>query len=63
VKWKHFGADEATWELEDSMRMTYNFCFLYKLYIQCFRHREQCLFKGEGDVTPCFPHNNYAKTS
>jgi hypothetical protein len=30
VQWKHFGEDEATWELEDSMRMAYPFFFLYK---------------------------------
>jgi hypothetical protein len=27
VQWKHFGADEATWELEDAMRMAYPFLF------------------------------------
>jgi hypothetical protein len=27
VQWQHFGEDEATWELEDAMRMAYPFLF------------------------------------
>jgi hypothetical protein len=27
VQWKHFGVDEATWELDDAMRMAYPFLF------------------------------------
>ncbi len=27
VQWKHFGAGEATWELEDAMRKAYPFLF------------------------------------
>jgi hypothetical protein len=27
VQWKHFGVDEATWELEDAMRLAYPFFF------------------------------------
>jgi hypothetical protein len=25
VQWKHFGADKATWEMEDAMRLAYPF--------------------------------------
>jgi hypothetical protein len=28
VQWKNFGADEATWELEDAMKKAYPFFFL-----------------------------------
>jgi len=27
VQWKHFGPDEATWELEDAMKQAYPFLF------------------------------------
>jgi hypothetical protein len=27
VQWNHFGVDEATWELEDAMRLAYPFFF------------------------------------
>jgi hypothetical protein len=27
VKWKHFGPDEDTWEMEDAMRHAYPFLF------------------------------------
>jgi hypothetical protein len=27
VQWKHFGPDEATWEMEDSMRHAYPILF------------------------------------
>jgi hypothetical protein len=27
VQWKHFGPDEATWEMEDAMRHAYPFLF------------------------------------
>ena len=27
VQWKHYGPDEATWELEDAMRLAYPFLF------------------------------------
>jgi hypothetical protein len=27
VKWKHFGPDEATWEMEDAMREEYSILF------------------------------------
>jgi hypothetical protein len=37
VQWKHFGADEATWELEDAMRMAYPFLFLYKFVYMVFK--------------------------
>jgi hypothetical protein len=29
VKWKHFGPDEAMWEMEDAMKHTYPFLFTY----------------------------------
>jgi hypothetical protein len=29
VQWKHFGPDEATWEMEDAMRHAYPFLFTY----------------------------------
>jgi hypothetical protein len=27
VQWRHFGLDEATWEMEDSMKQAYPFLF------------------------------------
>ena len=27
VQWKHFGLDEATWEMEDAMKYAYPFLF------------------------------------
>jgi hypothetical protein len=34
VQWKHFGLDEATWKLEDAMRLVCTFFFLYNcIYI------------------------------
>jgi hypothetical protein len=33
VQWKHFGPDEATWEMEDAMRQTYPFLFT-SVYIE-----------------------------
>jgi len=27
VQWKHFGLDEATWEMEDAMKLAYPFLF------------------------------------
>ena len=27
VQWKHFGPDEATWEMEDAMRQAYPILF------------------------------------
>ena len=27
VQWEHYGPDEATWELEDSMRVEHPFLF------------------------------------
>jgi hypothetical protein len=29
VQWKHFGPDEATWEMEDAMKQGYPFLFAY----------------------------------
>jgi hypothetical protein len=29
VQWKHFGPDEATWEMEDAMIQTYPFLFTF----------------------------------
>ena len=29
MQWKHFGLDEATWDLEDSMKEAYPFLFLF----------------------------------
>jgi hypothetical protein len=29
VQWKHFGPDEATWEMEDSMKHAYPFLFTF----------------------------------
>jgi hypothetical protein len=28
VQWKHFGPDEATWEMEDAMRQAYLILFI-----------------------------------
>ena len=28
VQWKHFGLDEATWEMEDAMKQAYPFLFI-----------------------------------
>jgi hypothetical protein len=36
VQWKHFGSDEATWELEDAMRLTCTFFFLYNCIYMVF---------------------------
>jgi hypothetical protein len=36
VQWKHFGVDEATWELEDAMRLAYPFFFLYNCIYMVF---------------------------
>ena len=27
VQWKHFGPDEATWEMEDAMKQAYSILF------------------------------------
>ena len=27
VQWKHFGSDEATWEMEDAMKQAYPILF------------------------------------
>ena len=29
VQWKHFGPDEATWEMEDAMRQAYPILFTF----------------------------------
>jgi hypothetical protein len=29
VQWKHFGPDEATWEMEDAMKLAYPILFTY----------------------------------
>ena len=29
VQWKHFGPDEATWEMEDAMRQAYPILFTH----------------------------------
>jgi hypothetical protein len=29
VQWKHFGPNEATWEMEDAMKQTYPFLFTF----------------------------------
>jgi hypothetical protein len=29
VQWRHFGLDEATWEMEDAMRQTYPILFTF----------------------------------
>jgi hypothetical protein len=29
VQWKHFGPNEAMWEMEDAMRQAYPFLFIY----------------------------------
>jgi hypothetical protein len=29
VKWKHFGLDEATWEMEDAIKQAYPFLFTF----------------------------------
>jgi hypothetical protein len=34
VQWKHFGVDEATWDMEDAMRLAYPFFLLYN----CKKH-------------------------
>ena len=36
VHWKHYGLDEAMWELEDAMRLTHPFLFNFA------EHRGQC---------------------
>jgi hypothetical protein len=49
VQWKNFGEDEATWELEDSMRMVYPFFFLYKIvYIVFKKMSENVSLRGRG---------------
>ena len=30
VQWKHYSPDEATWELEDAMRVAYPFLFNFE---------------------------------
>ena len=30
VQWKHYGLDEATWELEDAMRVAHAFLFNFE---------------------------------
>jgi hypothetical protein len=56
VQWKHFGPDEATWEMEDAMKHAYPFLFTftYRAHRQV-EHRGRCSFKGEGIVIPMFP--------
>jgi len=36
VKWKKFGENEATWELEDAMRRNTHFCLMYKNIYMAF---------------------------
>ena len=36
VQWKHYGPDQATWEMEDAMRLTHPILFNFE------EHRGQC---------------------
>ena len=61
MQWEHYGPEEATWEMEDAMRLAHpffvQFCGTLRRY-QCsilanFALRI-VLLKGEGNVTPQF---------
>jgi hypothetical protein len=56
VQWKHFGVDEATWELEDAMRMEYPFLFLVYIYMVLKTYR--AVFpQGGGECNTSFSPN------
>jgi hypothetical protein len=48
LQWKRFGAKEASWELEDSMRSTYPFLFTVKLYIYGVLNTDGVSLRGRG---------------
>ena len=51
MQWEHYGPEEATWELEDAMRLAHPF------FVQFCKGTRTMLLKGEGNVTPGFwPH-------
>ena len=63
MQWEHYGPEEATWELEDSMRLAHPFFFNSTEHLgqyQCRNFAQFCkalrivLLKGEGNVTPHF---------
>ena len=63
VQWKHYGSDEATWEMEDAMRLTHPFLFnsvehrgryKFRIFVQFCKALRTVLLKGEGNVTPQF---------
>jgi hypothetical protein len=55
LQWKHFGVDEATWELEYSIRVAYPFFFMCKFVYMVLRTPRIVFLKGEANVTPRFP--------
>jgi hypothetical protein len=57
VQWKHFGPDEATWEMEDAMRQAYLILFtpVHTYHVDRQNNKEDVPLRRGGIVTPCFP--------
>ena len=52
VQWKHFTAEEATWEREDEMMEKYPSLFEKLTLVVSYQHRGRCLFSEGEYVTP-----------
>jgi hypothetical protein len=50
VQWKHFGPDEATWEMEDAMKQTCPFLFtsIHTDHIGKYNIEENVPLRGRG---------------
>ena len=63
MQWEHYGPEEATWELEDTMQLEHPFCSILRstedganvaFLFNFVKHRGQCCCEGEGNVIPQF---------